>query len=416
MADRASLATLVASSRAGVWGQDVRSAESPIAVRVVRNGDVPDDRRIRWSELPVRWVSEPELRAARVTPDDTLLVSSGYIGKSGRMNGIVEKPIVASNFVRIVRPAEGVDAGWLFWLLGWSGATKEMSRRAAGTSILNLQGDFFSDWVVPFVPPLPEQRAIATVLDAIDETIERAEAVIDAIERLRGALLHDLLACGVPGWHSEWREVPGLGTVPAAWEVVRLGEVLEALTYGTNTPLGDSGEVLVLRMSNLQDGEIDMSKVRWADLPGNEADELNLTSGDILFNRTNSRDLVGKVAIVRDVEPPTSFASYLLRLRVCTGRADPFWLAALLASSRHQSRLRRFATPGVSQANINPTSLKSLAIPLPTLKEQQMVGQLLNEIRERRLADTANLSNTQAVKDSVSEALLSGRVRIRGKA
>ena len=77
------------------------------------------------------------------------------------------------------------------------------------------------------IPPLPEQRAIAAVLDAIDEVIERTEAVIAATERLRDSLLHELLTRGVPGWHSEWKEVPGIGTVPACWEMVRLGDVAE---------------------------------------------------------------------------------------------------------------------------------------------------------------------------------------------
>ena len=68
-----------------------------------------------------------------------------------------------------------------------------------------------------------EQRAIAAVLDAIDEAIERTEEVIAATERLRDALLHELLTRGLPGRHSEWADVPGLGTVPACWDVVRLG-------------------------------------------------------------------------------------------------------------------------------------------------------------------------------------------------
>ena len=64
------------------------------------------------------------------------------------------------------------------------------------------------------------------MLDAIDEAIERTEAVISATERLRDALLHELLTRGVPGWHTEWRTVPGLGTIPADWQVVRLKEIL----------------------------------------------------------------------------------------------------------------------------------------------------------------------------------------------
>ena len=89
-----------------------------------------------------------------------------------------------------------------------------------------------------FLPPLPEQRAIAAVLDSIDEAIERTEAVIAATEQLRDSLLHQLLTHGVPGWHTEWKEAPGLGTIPAGWEMVRLGEVLESATYGTNAQLG----------------------------------------------------------------------------------------------------------------------------------------------------------------------------------
>ena len=66
------------------------------------------------------------------------------------------------------------------------------------------------------------------MLDSIDEAIERTEAVIAATERLRDALLHELLTRGVPGWHTEWKEVPGIGTIPADWEVVRLGDVAKA--------------------------------------------------------------------------------------------------------------------------------------------------------------------------------------------
>ena len=79
------------------------------------------------------------------------------------------------------------------------------------------------------LPPLLEQRAIAAVLDSIDDAIEGSEAVIAATERLRDALLHDLLTRGLPGQHTEWRDVPGLGTIPADWEVVRLGDVAEVV-------------------------------------------------------------------------------------------------------------------------------------------------------------------------------------------
>ena len=94
-----------------------------------------------------------------------------------------------------------------------------------------------------------------TVLDSIDDAIEGAEAVIAATEQLRDSLLHQLLTRGVPGWHTQWKEAPGLGTIPADWEVVRLGDVaLESTTYGTNAQLGPKEcSRSIGRMNNLQD-------------------------------------------------------------------------------------------------------------------------------------------------------------------
>ena len=246
---------------------------------------------------------------------------------------------------------------------------------------------------------------------AIDDAIERTEAVIGATGQLRDSLLHQLLARGVPGWHTEWKDAPGLGTIPADWEVVRLGEVLESTTYGTNAQLGREGKVVVLRMNNLQDGEIDLSEIRRANLSDKESDELNLAPGDILFNRTNSLDLVGKVAVVRSLPASISFASYLIRLRVKDSKVNPYWLSSLLWSDSCQSRIQRFATPGVSQANINPTSLKSLTIPLPPLREQQAMAGLLDGVDTKLEQDRNQTNALKCLKESAADALLTGRVR-----
>ena len=262
------------------------------------------------------------------------------------------------------------------------------------------------------LPPLHEQHAIAAVLDSVDEAIEGTEAVIAATEQLRDSLLHELLTRGVHGWHTEWKEVPGLGTIPADWDVVRLGDVLESTTYGTNASLDGATGTPVLRMNNLQDGEIDLSDVRMADLTDENLSEMNLVPGDILFNRTNSLDLVGKVAHHRDLPQPISFASYLVRLRVQKDRTNPYWLSALLWSQACQSRIQRFATPGVSQANINPTSLKSLTIPLPPVREQRAVAAVLDDTDQVIGRARKERETLRGLKASAADALLTGRVRV----
>ena len=311
----------------------------------------------------------------------------------------------------LARPMTGVVCGaFLARTLASQASGREFARRANGITRFGLTLDATRSLPL-LLPPLPEQKAIAAVLDSIDEAIEGTEAVIAATEKLRGSLLHELLTRGVPGWHTEWGDVPGLGTIPEDWEVVRLGEVLESTTYGTNAQLGREGAVPVLRMNNIQNGKIDLSEVRRADITVKEVHDLDLTPGDILFNRTNSLDLVGKVAIVRNLPPPISFASYLVRLRTVADRANPFWLNSLLWSSDCQSRIRQFATPGVSQANINPTSLKSLIIPLPPLPEQQAIAAVLDGVDATLEGVRRERNGLRSLKESAAEALLTGRVR-----
>ena len=381
----------------------------PELPRYVRITDITDDGRLRADDP--RSADPDQVKGYELDPGDLLFARSGSVGRT-----------------YLYRPEDGrcVFAGYLIrfralpnfaipeYLEHWTHSQAyfqwiaSIARRGAQT---NINATEYSSLPI-LLPPLPEQRAIAAVLDSIDDAIEGAEAVIAATEGLRDALLHDLLTRGVPGWHTEWREVPGLGTIPADWEVARLGDVLDSTTYGTNSPLSAEGAIPVLRMNNIQNGQIDLSYVRRADLNEKETRELSLIPGDILFNRTNSLDLVGKVGVVRSLSQPMSFASYLVRLRVNEERANPLWLSALMWSDACQSRIRKFATPGVSQANINPTSLKTLAIPLPLLAEQQAIAETLDGVDVAIEHDRKETNLLKCLKASVSDALLTGRVRV----
>lgn len=191
------LAEVLESVRPGAWGSDVATEERPIPVRVVRNGDISEDRRILVDNMPRRWVSEKELQNSKVTDRDTLLVSSGYIGKSARLGDMrFEDPVIASNFIRIISPDDQTDPSWLFWLLGLDSATNYMQRISAGTGLKNLPTSFFREWKIPYYPPLEKQRHIASILDSVEVAIEQTENIITKTEQLRDSLLHELLTRG----------------------------------------------------------------------------------------------------------------------------------------------------------------------------------------------------------------------------
>ena len=371
-------------------------------------GDI-DEREQRPFEDVAKgyaYFEENDVLFAKITPclqNGKHALATGLLGQFG----------FGTTEFHVVRAGRAVDNRFLFKTLTRPMNIEKCVRSFTGTAGQQRVQPEVLRALQMSLSPLLEQRAIADVLDSIDDAIERTEAVIAATETLRDSRLHELLTRGVPGWHTEWKDVPGIGAIPADWEVVQLGEVLDSTTYGTNEQIGDTGNRVVLRMNSVQQGEIDFSEVKRAELAENELNDLDLRTGDILFNRTNSRDLVGKIGMIRDVPEPVSFASYLIRLRTKTKQARPTWLAALLGSSTYQARIRRFATPGVSQANINPTSLKSLTIPQPSVSEQENMIIVLDGMREQLQRNCREHQALNCAKSALTDALLNGRVRAR---
>jgi len=341
---------------------------------------------------------------ALLRPGTVLLTTRATIGAVAR----VGTPLTTNQGFQNLIAREGIDDGWLYYIAERS--SSRLQRMAGGSTFKEVSRPSVRSLEV-LVPPLPEQRGIAAVLDAVDEMIEQTEAVIAATEELREALLHDLFTRGVPGRHTEWKHVPGLGTIPACWNVVTLGECLSRVEYGTNAALNEAFRgTPVVRMGDLTDGEVNILGLkRAAQLV---QDGLLLRPGDILFNRTNSIDLVGKVGLVGELSEPVSFASYLLRLQVtpsCVAR----WIFEVLHSGTSQQALRRMATKGASQANINPTSLKSLVVALPSFHEQRMMADLIESARSSVKANRDLLKRQQVAKVNLAGALLSGRVRVQ---
>ena len=257
------------------------------------------------------------------------------------------------------------------------------------------------------LPPLPEQRAIAAVLDSIDGAIERKDDVIAATERLRDALLHELLARGVPGWHSAWKDVPGLGTMPASWEVVRLGDVAEFQQGGTPPKSRTAyweGHIPFVTGADLKELHVTRQNAR------SFLTEEGLNSGATVICKPGSlllatRTRVGLVGIASE----TMGASQDITLIAPSDQTDTSYLYRLLTSKADslQRRSRGTTIQGVSREDI-----ASLHIPLPSLPEQQAIASMLDAVDEAVEQARRERAGLQDLKASTSDALLKGRVRV----
>jgi type I restriction enzyme, S subunit len=123
----------------------------------------------------------------------------------------------------------------------------------------------------------------------------------------------------------------GIGEIPGNWSIAPLGDFLTESQYGLSVKGGPEGRCPILRMTNRVDGRINCKKLQYADVTDKQLRSHRVERGDLLFNRTNSLELVGRTAIF-DLPGHYVFASYLIRLRTKPDKLDPEFLNFYLGS------------------------------------------------------------------------------------
>lgn len=228
------------------------------------------------------------------------------------------------------------------------------------------------------LPPLDEQHRIAEILWAVEEAIESAEMAIEQAQAYKVGLA---IRYTLRGIETHRLQHTVIGELPRTWRLTTVGEVLEIAQYGLSESADREGKYPIFRMMNIIDGVIVENDMKFIDLTDEEFESYHVAPGDILFNRTNSMELVGKVGIYR-LSGNHVFASYLIRLRAKTDLVLPEYLNYYLNSRYGQAQIRRYITPGVSQANINATNLRKVRFPLPPIDEQRSIIEAIRAVEE----------------------------------
>lgn len=211
------------------------------------------------------------------------------------------------------------------------------------------------------LPPLEEQCRIVAILDKADSLCAKRREALAHLDRLAQSIFVEMF--GDPA------------TNPKGWPVRKIGDLLTAASYGTSEKSGPEGEFPVLRMNNItRTGEMDFADLKYMNLVEAEYDRYLVKRGDVLFNRTNSAELVGKTAIYRR-DDPMAYAGYLIRLRA-NDENDPEYLAGFLNTDYAKRMLRSMCKSIIGMANINATEVQAMKIAQPPRTVQ-------NKYRER---------------------------------
>ncbi|HEV7876740.1 restriction endonuclease subunit S [Bradyrhizobium sp.] len=203
-----------------------------------------------------------------------------------------------------------------------------------------------------------------------------------------------------------------LPAVPACWIWGKLGWMTCGVEYGTAAKSAGAGSVPVLRMGNIQGGKLDWSDLVYTSDKA-EIAKYRLTEGDVLFNRTNSPELVGKTAVYRG-ERPALFAGYLIRVNQIATVVDSQYLNLFLNSPIARRHGNRVKTDGVNQSNINGDKLMNFPFPYCPIEEQREIVRILDErltsIDRTELALNQEISRAEALRQSVLNQAFCGRL------
>lgn len=161
---------------------------------------------------------------------------------------------------------------------------------------------------------------------------------------------------------------------PLGWEIGTIRDIVTDVHYGSSRPAVDDGKYPYLRMNNITyGGELDLSDTKRIDVPDNEIEKCTVRRGDVLFNRTNSKELVGKTCVY-DRDEMMVLAGFVIRVRV-TDRILPEFLAAFLNTDFSKQMLLGMCKTAIGQANINAQEMQNIGLYIPPIALQQQFVQ-----------------------------------------
>ena len=373
-------------------------------------------------------------------------------------------PVTINQDLKALTPHDGIEASYVAWALRANGRRILNSCSKDGTTVASVETSRLQAFEIPLAPSSEQLRIVNKIDELFSElengvhslhltrqklavyrqsvlknafqgklteswrrqnytSLESPEKLMAILKRAREATYQDRL--------SKWKANPKsvekprapknlsplsaqlaahLTPLPNAWAWDRLGWMTCGVEYGTAAKSSESGAVPVLRMGNIQNAKFD-----WADLvftsDQNEIERYSLRVGDVLFNRTNSPELVGKTATYQG-ERPAVFAGYLIRVNQIHEIVDAQYLNLFLNSDIARQYGKSVKTDGVNQSNINGDKLANYPFPYCSLAEQKEVVRLLEE--QLSVADRLELEiidqiqRAQALRQAILDRAFSG--------
>ncbi|MCG2721527.1 MAG: restriction endonuclease subunit S [Thermodesulfovibrionales bacterium] len=422
----------VKSLQTGIKFKDTPIGKIPVDWEIRKLGEISEVRRgasprpindSKWFGGTVGWV-----RISDVTSSKKYLHrTKDYLSDEGVKNSVrikrgevilsicatIGRPIIVAmdacihdGFVWFDGLKEDIDREFFYYFLENKGKVLA-SQRQTGTQG-NLNTSIISNSYIP-LPPFSEQKKIAEILTTVDGAIEETARIIEKTKELKKGLMQQLLTRGIG--HKKFKKTE-IGEIPKEWEVRSLGDLCERKPeYGANVSAIDKNNDLprYVRITDVTDDGYLLNDT-WQSIDKRSAEPYILREGDFLFARSGAT--VGKTYLYRKEDAECAFAGYMIRFRPDSVKLLPEFLFQFTHSDFYYNWVKGMLRAG-AQPNINGTEYAGLIIPKPPIDEQRKIVSVLSAMDKEIKNETDHRRNIEALKKSLMQILLTGKVRVK---
>lgn len=426
-------------------------------IRYIDIGSI-DNQRNRITEPKRLCLASAPSRARQIVKAGDVLFATvrPYLRNIAHVPDFLDGEIASTGFA-VLRPANGLEPGYLFYKAISQDFVAALTGKQYGVSYPAVKDEQVRSQPMELPPASEQRRIVAKIEELFSELDKGVESLTIAREQLKAYRQSVLKAAFegklTEGWRKQHPELPDaealreslscarsaqaseqtkrrrtrklvpvtpltsevletLPDIPSEWVWEKLGWLTCGVEYGTSAKSSESGRVPVVRMGNIQNGVIDWDNLVFTD-DAAEIARYSLCSGDVLFNRTNSPELVGKTAIYRG-ERSAIYAGYLIRINHNGVIVDSDYLNFFLNSHSARSYGNSVKTDGVNQSNINGEKLQSYPFPYCSLAEQQEIVRILQ--RKLSLCDSlfvdveSQLNRSNILRQAILKRAFSGQL------
>jgi type I restriction enzyme, S subunit len=409
----------IAEIRSGIAKNSKVSVIDPIFVHYLRVANVQDGF-LDLKDMSKIGVSRNDLKRYAVLPGDVLMNEGGDLDKLGR--GSIWRgefnPCIHQNHVFIVRSRSSLLPEYLnTWTSGISARRYFLVAGKQTTNLATINKTALGHLPVA-LPPLPEQRSLATVLSDTDALLGALDRLIAKKRDLKQATMQQLLTgkTRLPGFcEGKGYKQTEVGIIPEDWIVKPLGE-LGKFKNGINKGKDDFGHgfpfINLMDVFGIPKVSTSTTEFGLVNTTAAERDLYELRGGDVLFVRSSVKpEGVGLTTLIPQDLPSTVFSGFLIRFREC-GLLELGFKEHCFWDEGFRARLISNSTVSAN-TNINQDALKRLQIAFPpTLPEQRSIATILSDMDSEITALEQRRDKTRALKQAMMQELLTGRIRL----